>query len=338
MPWFNLVNHDKSNNKAIIRINDQIGKDWWTDEGIAAKDFINTLEELGNVEEIVLHINSPGGNVYDGLEIHNNLKRHSARVTVIVDGIAASIASVIAMAADEIIMPANTQMMIHNPSTWAVGDANEMRSTADRLDEVKDSLITSYVDFTGKDKEEIWQLMDSETYMSAEEAVNMGFATRVEEKAEIVNTFNLATIKAKAKAEFERRVENDALGLTNPTKTKVSKPVNLAAQIITMCHEKNLSYMAAGFVEQNLSIEDVRSKLNLAEGIQNLCAASGLESVSQSLVNSMNDPVEMLRIAIAETKSEMDEEIDPSNPISNNPNQNKPQIDNRDIYAKRRSV
>jgi len=328
MPWFNLVNHDTKNKTATFRISDQIGKDWWTGDGVAAKEFVDSLEALGDVDQITLYINSPGGNVYDGLEIYNNLKRNPANVTVYVDGIAASIASVIAMAGDEIIMPSNTEMMIHNPSTWAVGDSEEMRKVANRLDEVKDRLLQPYINFTNKSAEEISELMDSETYMSAEKAVELGFATKVEDSAEIMNSFNLSEVKERVQAEFKKQVEN---------KLPKKKAENTAAKIIKMCHEQEFSYLASDFVEQNLSVNEVEARLKVASDIKNICASSDLANLTDKLVKNMSNPTELVRIAISDTKAELEQDIDGGLPPTNQQT-SKPKINNREVYAKRRSL
>ena len=138
--WFEAKatsNGDKT--IAEIMIYDEIGL--W---GITAKDFADALKGLGKVDEIVLSINSPGGSVFDGVSIYNMLKRGRASVTARIDGVAASIASVIAMAADRIIMPSNAFMMVHDPSGVVMGNSKDMRALADALDKVRDSMAGFY--------------------------------------------------------------------------------------------------------------------------------------------------------------------------------------------------
>ena len=134
--------------------------------------------------ELELRINSGGGDVFEGNSIYallNSWKnREGNRLTIYVDGLAASIASVIAMAGTEVIMSANSLMMIHNPWTpAAAGDAADLRETANVLDKVRDTILSVYADRTGLDRETIGNLMDEETWLSAEEAINFGFADRV---------------------------------------------------------------------------------------------------------------------------------------------------------------
>lgn len=153
---------------------------WWGDE-VSPKQFKDDLDALGDVDEIKVFINSDGGDVFAGQAIYSMLKRHKAKVTVYVDGLAASIASVIAMAGDTVYMPKNAMMMVHNPWTIAVGNADDFRKLADDMDKIRESLIVAYQDKTGLEREKIIELMDAETWMTAEEAVKLGFADQIEE-------------------------------------------------------------------------------------------------------------------------------------------------------------
>jgi len=161
---------------AEVLIYEEIGG--W---GISAKEFSQDLKDLGTVNEITLRINSPGGSVFDGNAIFNQLKQHKARVTAHIDGLAASMASVIAMAADHIVMPENALMMIHNPWTVSIGNAEELRKDADLLDTIKRTLLTAYGRSAMTD-EEIGSMMDAETWLTGADAVEMGFADELEEE------------------------------------------------------------------------------------------------------------------------------------------------------------
>ena len=176
--------------RGEIWLYDQIGESFWG-EGISAKVFQKELSSLGKVDLINLRINSPGGDVFDGLAIYNQLQAHPARVVVDVDGLAASIASVIAMAGDEINMASNAMMMIHNPHGMAVGDAGEMQRVAALLTQVKGSLSDTYAARTGLDRSRLDALMDDETWMSADTAVQQGFADRVSAPQQVSACFGL---------------------------------------------------------------------------------------------------------------------------------------------------
>ena len=155
---------------AEVHIYDEIG--YW---GTSAKDFAQQLAEL-DVDRIQLRINSPGGNAWDGVAIMNTLRRHRARVEVTVDGIAASAASLIAMAGDHIVMNRSAQMMIHDTSGMAWGNAATMRETADLLDKLSDSYADAYAKRAGGTRGEWRDVMRAETWYTAEEAVLAGLA------------------------------------------------------------------------------------------------------------------------------------------------------------------
>lgn len=168
---------------ADIFIYGEITKYAWEEYGeVSSVTFKNELDELGDdIEVINLYINSPGGSVFEGVTIHNMLKRHKARIIVYVDGVAASIASVIAMAGDVIKMPKNAMMMIHNAWTFAWGNAKELRKVADDLDRISNSSMQSYLQKAGDKltEEVLLELLDAETWLSADEAYEYGLCDEV---------------------------------------------------------------------------------------------------------------------------------------------------------------
>jgi len=166
------------------------GYDWWTGERIdsetSANHFREELAKYPDAQEIEIYINSLGGDVVEGTAIYNQLKRHPAKKTVFVDGFAASIASVIAMAGDEVIMPANTLMMVHN-MTWGVyGNPAELRKAADDLDVINGTGREAYLLKAGDKltREKLTAMMDAETWIPARECVELGLADRLAEEAE----------------------------------------------------------------------------------------------------------------------------------------------------------
>jgi ATP-dependent Clp endopeptidase proteolytic subunit ClpP len=175
---------------AEIVIYDEIGA-----FGIPAKAFLDELKALGPVAELTVRINSPGGSVFDGVAIYNALKRHDAAVTVWIDGIAASIASMIAMAGDELVMPENAMLVLHDPSGLVAGTASDMRAMAEALDRMKAGMVAAYCDKSGRDETEIEALMQAETWLSAQEAVALGLADRVEEPVRMAAHFDLSRFR-----------------------------------------------------------------------------------------------------------------------------------------------
>lgn len=187
------------------------GYDWWTDEIIRSETSANTFrEELGkypNVTQINLYINSYGGSVFEGTAIYNQLRRHPARKTVYIDGFACSIASVIAMAGDEIIMPRNALMMVHNMWMCVSGNAAELRKAADDLDKINEAGREAYLQKAG-DKltpELIAQMEDDETWLTAEECLRYGLADRyADEDADMTNA---SQILQRAQLTLEQRIK-----------------------------------------------------------------------------------------------------------------------------------
>ncbi|QYA42070.1 Clp protease ClpP [Macrococcoides bohemicum] len=176
-----ILNVSKTDNVGQIDIYGEIVPEmWrWSDEE-SAYHFKDTLEKLGDVEEITVNINSPGGDVYEGIAIHNMLKRHKAKVIVNIDGLAASIASVIAMAGDVVRMPNNAMIMIHNAMSGVVGNANDLREVADLLDKVTSTLMNTYLEKTEKlNADTLKALLDAETWLTAEEAFSYGLIDEV---------------------------------------------------------------------------------------------------------------------------------------------------------------
>jgi len=160
-----------------IKLYDTIGG--W---GISASAF--TAQIPKDAKDITVRINSPGGDVADGIAMYNYLKDHPARVTTIVDGYAASSASLVMLAGDVIKVHKSSIVMVHNPWTVAMGDADDMRHTADVLDEHGKAILGIYMDATGKDEADIIEMMEAETWMRGEAAIENGFATELMEENE----------------------------------------------------------------------------------------------------------------------------------------------------------
>ena len=161
--------------RAKVRIYDAIGG-WW---GTNAADFVAELDAL-DVDELEVHVNSPGGAVWDGVAIMNALKQHRAKVTIVVDGLAASAASIVAMAGDEVVMAEGSQMMVHQASGGAWGNAETMRDMVGILDKIDVSMATIYARRAGGTRASWLDVMRAETWYTAEEAVEAGLADRAE--------------------------------------------------------------------------------------------------------------------------------------------------------------
>lgn len=249
--WFDITARA---DVAEISIYDVIGSDWG---GVGPKEFDAQLKQAGNVSHINLSINSPGGLAFDGIAIYNMLKRHKASVTVRVDGVAASIASVIAMAGDTILMPENAMMMIHDPSSLLAGDAETLRAEAEVLDKLAGSLIGIYATRSGQPHDVIKDMMAKETWLSAEEAVALGFADKVDR-----------AVKAAALACFDLKSHFQSV----PAALADFVPVDIAAkaaatresEITAACSIAGKPDKAAAFVASDKSLAEVVHALQAA--------------------------------------------------------------------------
>jgi ATP-dependent Clp protease protease subunit len=163
-----------------ITIFDVIGEDWWTGGGFTAKRASAALRSIGN-KPVTVQINSPGGDMFEGIAIYNMLRNHPAKVTVQVMGWAASAASIIAMAGDEIVMGLGTFMMVHNAWGVVIGNRHDMREAAELFEGFDGAILDIYEARASIDRKAIEALMDKETFMGPTEAVAKGFADRVDE-------------------------------------------------------------------------------------------------------------------------------------------------------------
>ncbi|EZY77513.1 head maturation protease, ClpP-related [Staphylococcus aureus] len=170
----------KSDSKGEIYIYGDIVTDKWSENDVTATDFKNKLDELGDVSEIDVHINSAGGSVFEGHAIYNMLRMHPAKINIYVDALAASIASVIAMSGDAIFMHKNSFLMIHNSWIMTVGNAKELRKMADLLEKTDTASNSAYLDKAKDlDQGQLKQMLDAETWLTAEEALSFGLIDEV---------------------------------------------------------------------------------------------------------------------------------------------------------------
>lgn len=170
---------NKSAKQAEIILYAGIGNDWWGDGSmVSAKQFSDELKKIdASVDEIIVRINSPGGDVFQGMTIYNRLKQHKAKKKIYIDGLAASIASIIALAGDEIIIGEGAMYMVHLPWTFAMGDRLALDNTINLLMDVEEQMVSIYSKKSGLDRTEIKQLLEAETWMGADEAIEKGFVT-----------------------------------------------------------------------------------------------------------------------------------------------------------------
>lgn len=168
---------DAETTERVLELNGTIAEESWFDDDVTPQLFKEELNAGSG--DITVWINSPGGDCVAAAQIYNMLSNYAGKVTVKIDGIAASAASVIAMAGDAVLVSPVSMMMIHNPATIAWGDSAEMQKAVAMLDEVKESIINAYEIKTGLDRKKLSKLMDAETWMDANSAVEYGFADEI---------------------------------------------------------------------------------------------------------------------------------------------------------------
>lgn len=174
--WADAPQAATSEDANTITIFDQIGTDWWTGEGVTAKRIGAALRSIGAGKDVVVNINSPGGDMFEGVAIYNLLAAHEGKVTVNVMGLAASAASIIAMAGDTINMGAGSFLMIHNCWAVVIGNQNDLRDAADVFSGFDTAMADIYHARTGMKTADVAELMNAETWLGAADAVKQGFA------------------------------------------------------------------------------------------------------------------------------------------------------------------
>ncbi len=230
--FWNWVRNENDESRTLF-LNGEISDETWYGDEVTPKLF---KEELQSGEgDITVWINSPGGDVFAAAQIYNMLMDYKGNVTVKIDGLAASAASVIAMAGTEVQMSPVAMMMIHNPATIAIGDSSEMKKAIDMLDEVKESIMNAYEIKTGLSRSRISHLMDAESWFNAKKAVELGFADK------------LLFSKEETEAEEEKELEMEAVmfsrkAVTNSLMSKLIPKPEKKTPIEQL--EKRLSLLA----------------------------------------------------------------------------------------------
>lgn len=236
--WEMKMSAGNENSADIFIYGDIVRWVWedWFPEDVSSNSFKEDLDEIGDVDVINLYINSPGGSVFEGIAIRNMLKRHKAKIKVYIDALAASIASVIATAGDEVYMYKNSMLMIHNAWTTATGNAAELRKAADDLDRISNSSKQSYLEKAG-DKltdEKLQEMLDAETWLSADEAFEFGLCDVV------LQENNMA---ASISSELFEKYKHVPQNLLEPPKNAISAEEMSKRQQIAEEAKANLSYL-----------------------------------------------------------------------------------------------
>ena len=240
--WRKARNQEPEVTERILELNGTIAEESWFDDDVTPQLFKDELNAGSG--DITVWINSPGGDCVAAAQIYNMLSNYKGKVTVKIDGIAASAASVIAMAGDTVLVSPVSMLMIHNPATIAWGDHAEMQKAIDMLSEVKESIINAYVLKTGLSRPKLSHLMDAETWMDANKAVELGFADE---------------IMTRARAEPEKEPEEGTEGGSSEEDEEKKFPPSTSSMLYSRRAVTNalLNKMAAryGQAEQKSSIQ-----------------------------------------------------------------------------------
>lgn len=272
--FWQIINSVDSSDSTLILEGPIASESWWGDE-VTPQAFRDELKKI-NTNKLTVQINSPGGDVWASVSIHDALKELDAEVTVKVSGLAASGASVIAMAGDKILMTPGSTMMIHRASVMAMGNTDDMQKAIDMLKTAEDGIISIYSDRTGQTKEAVRELLDAETWMSAERAVELGFADEVvqpkkdEEPVNALNgnfAFSMSatkeslesfTSKVHDKAEIEAKAEAEAkekedikLAEEAKAKAEADEAIKLKESEMTEAEKKAQAEEAAKLAAEN---------------------------------------------------------------------------------------
>lgn len=335
--WYAIQNSAGEGSKsAALDIFDEIGP--W---GVTAKDFNQDLKAV-TADSITVSINSIGGDVFAGLGIFHALKGSGKKVTVKVMGLAASIASIIAMAGDKILMPANTFMMVHNPWSFAVGNADVMREQADLLDKVGDALTAIYVNRTGKTEEEVKALLKAETYMTAAEAVENGFADEVLDDITVSAKFDVSNLPenvrnvflAAVKPPVETQVE---VKVAVESKVETEPKVPFPEAVLAAATASGLGDFGAVFaLDASINAANLADKLAEAKEIVALCSIAKAEPEKAASFIKARTSASDVRLALAKSRADADEaaHVDTSTKSSGSSSA-KNEISTASIWAKR---
>jgi ATP-dependent Clp endopeptidase proteolytic subunit ClpP len=197
--WYN-IKAEASSKSADVYIFDEIGT-----FGLTAQSFIEEIKSYKNTP-MSLHINCVGGDVFEGMAIYNVLKKRTARTTVYIEGIAASMGSVIALAGDEVVMAENSLFMIHNAWGGAMGEATEIRKTAALLDKISGEIADIYTKKTNLPYNRVKEMMDEETWLSADEAFNLGFIDSISDAIKVAAKYDVSKFKNITDKEIQNKL------------------------------------------------------------------------------------------------------------------------------------
>lgn len=344
-PCFAFSNVQGADNKpAVLSIYDEIG--FW---GVTAKDFNSQLASVQS-KQLEVEISSPGGDVYAALAMYNALRASGKEVVTKVMGVAASAASLVFMAGDKRVMPKNTQLMIHNPWTVAMGNASELRDTADALEKIGDSIRATYASRSGLDDAKLNDMLSKDTWINADEALADGFATEVTEEVKAQAKFDMEradlpeavrAIYAMATTPADEPPKADGGDDTPPGSNDDAPAVAFGEQVMALAKTAGFEAHAAGWALKFTKIEEVESSIATAREVKALCGVVQMGDKADAFIKA-GKSLDEVRNELIAARAKVDEEthVDTTQQSSNQPtNQGASQsaVKTADIWAKRRN-
>lgn len=309
---------------TVLAIDDEIG--FW---GTQAKDFRAALNAVAS-DELIVEINSPGGEVFAGLGMFNMIRSFASQsgksVTTRVTGIAASIASVIVLAGDKREMPKNAFAMIHAPWSFAAGTADELREQADVLDKIKSSLRSVYVDRMGASEADVDAMLAKDTWLTADECLEMGFATQLTEDITASASFNLARadLPENVKSVFKARESSpppadppaDPPAPNDPPADPPADPTPVAQAIEQAAISAQLGDFAAIWAVSCASLVEAQAKIQEAREIKALCAVAKQDTAAVAAIRA-GKSIADVRAELVTLMAKVDETTHTDNTRSN---------------------
>jgi ATP-dependent protease ClpP protease subunit len=325
-----------------------IGPSIWDDGAVTAATFVAALEQLAaGVTTIRVHVNSPGGDVFEATTIANALRaqrtEHGRTVDVAIEGLAASAASIITMAGAPIRIADNALVMIHDPMALTFGNAGEHRAMSDALDKIRDSIVATYRWTSPRSEDELRAMMAAETWMDADEAIANGFATEkisgtssaTEDDVAAAARFQPEILaRLRAPERFAAQLKAFARRPPAPTPAPIAAA---AADVMRLCREARCSFLAEQLVAAAAPLPAVHSRIDHAREVLALCQVSRLNDLAAGYI-SANVPLEVVRAHVTNITARIDGAIDIDGgllPDDGRPRHHRAQLAPREIYAER---
>tara|TARA_R100000951_G_C2648050_1_gene183309 strand:+ start:1200 stop:2216 length:1017 start_codon:yes stop_codon:yes gene_type:complete len=306
--WYS-INAKQTDGFVDVYLYDEVGS-----YGVSAKDFVNDIKLLKG-KDIYLHVNCVGGEVFDGMAIYNTLKKYKGKVIAYIEGIAASMGSIIPLAADEIIMSENSLYMIHNAWGGAMGEASDMRKTAALLDKLSSEIANIYSKKTGYPVSEIKDMMDEETWFNSEEALQYGFIDRVSDAVMVAAKYDISNFKNKTQKQIVNQLNNNKKSkkMTEDLKSwfsaKVEEIVTAVKGNVDATEVSEVNVILSDNEEISNKLSDFENKISEI----NALSTSKDEEITElkNTVDSLNSEIEKLNNKSNAKGTEISTDSDP---------------------------